>query len=290
MTYGWAILIIAVVLSTLFALGIFNGSSLTPKAAPGSCEVYRGNGPGTTTYLSLGGLCNELPKFVGRFGYQGKFSNSGLSNITVKSVSFMPTITSSNKQQTTIVAWVDTQVPGPVETIFYYGVLPSDLSGSYNGIYMNYNTSGYCNGGLFVVLYQTITCVYQATLPIQKWMMVAMEYDGQNAIGYAIINGNVIAGSGAATPATMPAGGGLLIATPWNGSIADVQQYSTALSAGALKSLYLEGLGGAPIDLPDLVGWWPLNGNINDYSGNNQMGAPMNSVYSGVWTSDYHYT
>ena len=32
MTYGWAILIIAVVLAALFELGVFNGSNLAPQA------------------------------------------------------------------------------------------------------------------------------------------------------------------------------------------------------------------------------------------------------------------
>ena len=34
MTYGWAILIIAVVLGALFSLGIFNPAFLAPKVQP----------------------------------------------------------------------------------------------------------------------------------------------------------------------------------------------------------------------------------------------------------------
>ena len=41
MTYGWAILIIAVVLAALFGLGVFNLSSISPRAPPNSCRVYR---------------------------------------------------------------------------------------------------------------------------------------------------------------------------------------------------------------------------------------------------------
>ncbi len=47
MTYGWAILIIAVVLVALFQLGVFNGSNLAPKAQAGSCEVVK-NAEGTS--------------------------------------------------------------------------------------------------------------------------------------------------------------------------------------------------------------------------------------------------
>ncbi len=40
MTYGWAILIISVVLATLFQLGVFSGV-LSPRARPGQCQVVR---------------------------------------------------------------------------------------------------------------------------------------------------------------------------------------------------------------------------------------------------------
>jgi hypothetical protein len=39
-----------------------------------------------------------------------------------------------------------------------------------------------------------------------------------------------------------------------------------------VQTLYSEGIGGAPLPKPilnNLVAWWPLNGNLNDYSGNN---------------------
>ncbi|MGC8662693.1 MAG: hypothetical protein ACP5RT_02830, partial [Candidatus Micrarchaeia archaeon] len=39
MTYGWAILIIAVVLGALFQLGVFNANNFAPKAPPGACQV-----------------------------------------------------------------------------------------------------------------------------------------------------------------------------------------------------------------------------------------------------------
>ena len=62
----------------------------------------------------------------------------------------------------------------------------------------------------------------------------------------------------------------------FSGSIANVQIYNTSLSANEVQALYLEGIGGAPIDLQNLVGWWPLNGNANDYSGNGNNGVPTN--------------
>ena len=68
----------------------------------------------------------------------------------------------------------------------------------------------------------------------------------------------------------------------FNGSVSDVQVYNTPLSSVQIQQLYQEGIGGAPISNAVLVGWWPLNGNANDYSGNNYNGTPTNMIYSSL--------
>ena len=73
MTYGWAILIIAVLLGALFQLGVFNANNFAPKAPPGACQVFRPNRPGTTSFINLEGECQGiLPEYVaslnGAFG------------------------------------------------------------------------------------------------------------------------------------------------------------------------------------------------------------------------------
>ncbi|MEM3781564.1 MAG: hypothetical protein QXT43_01200, partial [Candidatus Micrarchaeaceae archaeon] len=73
----------------------------------------------------------------------------------------------------------------------------------------------------------------------------------------------------------------------FNGSIADVQIYNTSLSQSEMHALYLEGIGGAPIDLQNLVAWYPLNGNANDYSGNGNNGVPNGVTYTSSWYSGY---
>jgi len=72
-----------------------------------------------------------------------------------------------------------------------------------------------------------------------------------------------------------------------NGSIANVQIYNTSLSASEIQALYQEGIGGAPIDLQNLVAWWPLNGNANDYSGNSNNGQINNVNFVSNWWSGY---
>ena len=69
-------------------------------------------------------------------------------------------------------------------------------------------------------------------------------------------------------------------AQSFNGAIADVQIYNASLSANQVQALYLEGMGGAPMKLQNLMGWWPLNGNSGDYSGNNNNGVPTSVAFT----------
>ncbi len=70
--------------------------------------------------------------------------------------------------------------------------------------------------------------------------------------------------------------------TVYVGDIANVQLYKTALSASQLNALYMEGVDAPPAQSADLVGWWPLNGNTNDYSGNGYTGTPSNITYGSL--------
>jgi hypothetical protein len=74
---------------------------------------------------------------------------------------------------------------------------------------------------------------------------------------------------------------------PFIGQIANVQVYNTSLSANEIQALYLEGIGGAPIRLQNLVAWYPLDGDANDYSGNGNNGVPSNVIFVSNWYSGY---
>ena len=73
----------------------------------------------------------------------------------------------------------------------------------------------------------------------------------------------------------------------FNGQITNVQIYNTSLSANSISSLYIEGIGGAPINTRNLVGWWPLNDNANDYSGNGDNGVATSVFYTTNWDNGY---
>ena len=69
--------------------------------------------------------------------------------------------------------------------------------------------------------------------------------------------------------------------------MANVQLYNTSLSSSELLLLYTEGIGGAPIRPQNLTGWWPLNGNANDYSGNGNNGQLNGVTFSSSWENGY---
>jgi hypothetical protein len=73
-----------------------------------------------------------------------------------------------------------------------------------------------------------------------------------------------------------------------NESIANIQIYNESLSYQQISSLYKEGIEGNPIQNGHLVGWWPLNGNANDYSGYLDNGFDYSSVSYKPITSLYN--
>ena len=288
LTYGWMILIVAVVVLVLFRLGLFNSTSFAARIPPGSCKVYRPNGPGSITFMSLAGLCNNgLPKSVGLFGYLGPFSMVGYSNLTIPEVKFEPQVTNNNGNQITITGWIYPSVPEPVETAFAYGnFIPAEPP--FNGMYINYNESGICNNGLFEAVYTSVLCIYSSNLAISQWHFVAIEYNGLDMMGYTISAGNVVYASGPANAFQIAAHQPLLIGVPWNGLISNIQMYNTSLSRNQIIAVYRSGIGGVPFNLKNLVGWWPLNGDVNDYSGNGNSGYTTNSAFNGgIWYSNF---
>jgi hypothetical protein len=63
-----------------------------------------------------------------------------------------------------------------------------------------------------------------------------------------------------------------------NAQISNVQMYTIALSQNQISQLYQRGAYGMPFTT-NLVAWWPLSGNANDYSGNGNNGVATNVVY-----------
>jgi hypothetical protein len=131
------------------------------------------------------------------------------------------------------------------------------------------------------------------TLPTAQWIMLTYTYNGVGVSSYAYTTSNTYTDYTATSAFSIPASGwylGKFETSGYgtlNGSLSNVQIYNISLSASQVQALYQEGIGGAPINPMYLVGWWPLNGNANDYSGNNNNGQAANVIYTSSWTSGY---
>ena len=274
MTYGWAILIIAVVLGALFQLGVFNPMTFAPKAQPGACQVFRPNGPGTTSFINLEGVCNgEIPQFV------MSTNPSGQDYVIYQNFPM------SSGNPITVTAWIDPITStGDFRGAAYIGsdcvdAMTLALVGTNNQVVVD--TCGAWGGNFAPNFYA----------PQNQFSFIAFSVSGTSIVIY--FNGNSQNFTASSVPA--PVIGNVILGddveSPSRPSygirLANVQIYNTALSSNDIQALYQEGIGGAPIDLRNLVGWWPLNGNANDYSGNNNNGNAINVTYTTGWYSGY---
>ena len=280
MTYGWAILIIAVVLGALFQLGVFNPMTFAPKAPPGACQVFRPNGPGTTQFINLEGVCSgEMPQYV------ASFSDAQQSIINLGN-----TIPASLTTTATYIVWVKFQ-NSPTSG------WPWIVGASNLRLYLNpgatMNVSGSATIGTTV--YYTAGFLLPS---FNTWNQFALVFNGSSTTGHVLneyMNGIPLPNWAGVTGSLSPTTNDLYIGpeygiqtVPLNEYISNVQIYNTSLSANEIQALYLEGIGGAPIDLQHLVGWWPLNGNANDYSGNGNNGQINGGLtFVSNWYSGY---
>ncbi len=276
MTYGWSILIVAVVLGALAYLGVFNPLYFAPKANPGSCQVFRPNGAGTSYDINLLGTCNgEIPEYVAQFNGQSSYINFGTEYLPIGS------------ESSSGFAWI--YFDGSTGSVpFAYG---NSGTGSNAGIVYTYTSSSFIQACFFEGGY----CGSAAP---------QIQPDGWHFVGYVFSSENP--GEATVYIDGVPTTWGLYFrpvdvvaeelsigkqpacsCSYFAGMIADLQIYNTSLDYASVNALYREGIGGAPIDLQNLVGWWPLNGNANDYSGNGNNGAPANVVYASSWINGY---
>ena len=288
MTYGWAILIIAVVLAVLFQLGVFSSGNFQPHAQAGSCQVSR-----TVAGVSLEGQCNGLlPEYV------VQFSRTAIGYA-------QSTITASQQtSQITVSFWIDPVNYGTYGldcgTQNYWQSPVQGYSGGPSSFIFIIETCGagdVTNPGLDwqVNNYRISLSDAGKSLTANTWQQVVGTFDGTSSAIY--LNGQLIFGPSNANGNTINYGT-LRISSTNNaptqgnnyvsGSMANVQVYNTSLSASEIQALYLEGIGGAPIRPQNLIAWYPLNGNLNDYSGNNNNAVPSGIIpYSSSWENGY---
>lgn len=275
MTYGWAILVIAVMLSVLFQLGIF-GSSVSARGQPGNCKVYRPFGPGTTFNMNLEGTCGgQLPQYAAQFNGANSYVAPS-TNLNFGTGDF------------TLIVWVRLgSLPGAWESVLDEG------------------SSGTTGWGIHISSSNSITASIQAasgtnqhfsfyTATANTWYQIAVTFPRSDSI-YGYVNGKLQGSQAYSAGNTNSVANSNLFTigshggTTWyfNGLISNVQIYNASLSANEILALYNRGVGGAPLVLQNLVGWWPLNGDTSDYSGNGNDGTSSNIIFTSAWTTGY---
>ena len=273
MTYGWAILIIAVVLGALFQLGVFNATNFAPRVPAGACQVER-----LSTQVALAGECQGgLPQYVAVF--------NGAANITG---SFSTGFPYNSPASITLTAWIY----DPTNS----GIAALAAGSSSYGCSTHLYEAGLTSFSSNDITYHGC-CLDQTPGPFSnfnradgKWHFIAISISSSAQYIFDVDN-NFQSGSGGITPNL---GGQFILmgqdeCDHWRftGEEANLQLYNTSLSENDLTALYLEGIGGAPIDVQNIVGWWPLNGNTNDYSGNGNSGTATGVTYTGSYLSSY---
>ncbi|MGD0728804.1 MAG: LamG domain-containing protein [Candidatus Micrarchaeaceae archaeon] len=270
-TYGWAILIIIVALSALYALGVFNSDTYAGKAATGSCQVYRPYGPGTIQLVNLQGVCSSIePKEVAVFNGAGQITVPSQSLLQANAITVSAWVKITTSTQYMIFDRGLTFTSGS----FYMWGSPSDpeftdcgISGCYNTLF---NTNA-LQTGTWYNLVSTFNPSTGITTSYLNGVQVATSSSGLIPSTSNIVIGSYLGGSGYAL----------------NGLLSNIQLYNTSLSGNDVKALYVEGIGGPPTQLQNLVGWWPLNGDTKDYSGNGNNGNSIGVYFESAWTSGY---
>lgn len=275
-TYGWAILIIAIVIGVLFQLGIFNPNTFAPKGQTGACQVFRPNGPGSVSLMELTGICNgELPQSVA--------SLPGATFSTFNgAINFPNNALYTSMTTGTIALWFkDTSGIAPnAANVLYQKPGDSFLNAMYS----------LSNGALDFRVASSGT-VYSITAPASAWSnggwhFIVGTYDGN--IQSLYVDGVLMSSNTVGVTISSNAGPHtFFMSGDMPQDIGNIQVYNTSFTSNEVTQLYFEGIGGSPTVLQNLVSWWPLNGNANDYGGNNNNGFTNNVFYTTSWTGGY---
>ena len=143
------------------------------------------------------------------------------------------------------------------------------------------------SGKLVFVLYDT-TLTYHSlitnkTYQVDEWMTVTSTYDGITMRSYT--NGVVDVNTTIETFTPNTSAEHISIGIDndynqyhFNGTIYDIQYYTRCLSPTEVWDLHR----GLAVDDTNLVGWWKLDGDATDSSGNSNTGTANNGTYVNI--------
>ncbi len=126
-------------------------------------------------------------------------------------------------------------------------------------------------------------CSSPSNYNFNQWYFVTEELASSKVLLY--VNGSLVCNvplSLSAPVGPLYIGGSYGSYGYMNGTITGVQFYNTSLSTNQILSLYQSGIAGQPISGQPLVGFWPLEGDTNDYGGLFNTAFPSNIAYGSM--------
>lgn len=280
-TYSWAILIIAIAAAAIFQI-ISNTTIFVPKEQTGSCNIYRPNGPGTTAFIQATGACQGIPNFAAIFS--GSYSNVSSTKAFVANVAattgytislwVYPMDPSSNMQM--IIGQAAVSTTGKCDT----------GSATANVFCLSYSNAAM----IFANCAQDFTIASSPATTTSQWHHVVIVMN--SSINAVYLNGTM---AGSVANPTSSCNNNVLLSIGsasgngdyFKGYLSNVQVYNTSLSPNDIKALFIEGIGGAPMRLNNLVTWVVLNGDYKDYSGDYYTFTGANVPFTTSWSNGY---
>jgi hypothetical protein len=118
---------------------------------------------------------------------------------------------------------------------------------------------------------------------VGSWNFFCFSYNSTSASYY--LNGTQYTSNNVNIAVTPGVGSGSLVIGAGtsgysNVSVTNLQLYNSILLSPKVGAIYYEGPFGEPVNKSGLVGWWPLLGDGNDYSGSSLVGYPSNMMYN----------
>jgi hypothetical protein len=293
LTYGWMFAILMVVIAILFEYGVFNPSIFYPAVQGGACQVIRPYGPLSTQFISLAGTCTTgIPQSVANMP-------CAWPNLAICYPNYVVSYLNQTISPMTISAWF--WEPPNIEyggSLISYGGVLVGFNGTYPQLAVGYESGQPYSNELCGGTPSAMQCS-PSNVVAGGWNYGVTTINGSTTRVY--LNGKLVAsGPGAALTGANTAyigvnasgcrcwlNNGQYEAYYNSGYEADVQIYNSTLTTADVQTLYAEGINGAPVDLPNLIAWWQLNGNANDYSGNGFNGKIYNVTATSQWKNTY---
>ena len=236
--------------------------------------MYRPYGVGTSQIVSLQGVCNNgLPKLLPYF--------TGSGQIVIPNAPILET------NSITIGVWVE------LKSTTQWAVVDRGAAVQDGTFYISNQTAAWPQFTIYSGGVGKTINIGTNVLAQNTWYYIVAEFNPTTGTANTYLNGQ-LAGTmagvnlGSGSVANILVGSAVGGSLPFSGYIGNLQIYNTSLSASEVHTLYIEGIGGVPIQLQNLVGWWPLNSDINDYSGNlNNGGSATGITFNPSWMTTY---